>query len=87
MGSAGDPILPPVGEIEARAITAAGIQSTIATEFHCANGVAGILLAPVLDQDLLGPVIMLPLACSRDRRPLTTQPSAVGPGGVGHGSE
>src|SRR5215210_8135576 len=33
------------------------------------------------------PVIALPLACSRDRRPLTTQPSAVAPGGVGHGSE
>ena len=33
------------------------------------------------------PVITLPLACSRDRRALTTQPSAVGPGGVGHGSE
>src|SRR5215218_7399366 len=33
------------------------------------------------------PVIALPLACSRDRRPLTTQPSAVAPGGVGQGSE
>ena len=29
------------------------------------------------------PVMTLPLAVSRERRPLTTQPSVVGPGGVG----
>ncbi len=29
----------------------------------------------------------LPLACSRDSRALTTQPSPVAPGGVGQGSE
>src|SRR2546428_13916894 len=29
----------------------------------------------------------LPLAWNRDRRPLTTHPSAVAPGGIGHGSE
>ena len=28
-----------------------------------------------------------PAAWRRDSRPLTTQPSVVGPGGVGHGSE
>jgi hypothetical protein len=30
-----------------------------------------------------GPAV-LPAAVSRDRRPLTTQPSSVAPGGVGH---
>jgi hypothetical protein len=29
---------------------------------------------------------VLPEIVSRDRRPLTTQPSVVGPGGVGHAS-
>src|ERR671910_473572 len=33
------------------------------------------------------PLIWLPEAVRRDSRPETTQPSAVGPGGVGHGSE
>ena len=33
------------------------------------------------------PVMALPEACSRDRRPLTTQPSPVAPGGGGPGSE
>jgi hypothetical protein len=33
------------------------------------------------------PIIVLPLAWRRDSRPLTTHPSSVGPGGVGHGSE
>jgi hypothetical protein len=47
-------ILPTINEVEARAIAAAGIKITIGAEFRCANRVAGILLAPVLDQDLLG---------------------------------
>ena len=34
-----------------------------------------------------GPVIRFPDAVSRERRPLTTHPSLVGPGGVGHGSD
>ena len=33
-----------------------------------------------------GPVLTSPLAWSRDSRPLTTQPSVVGPGGVGQAS-
>ena len=33
------------------------------------------------------PVMVLPLACNRDSRPLTTHPSAVAPGGLGQGSE
>ena len=47
-------ILPIVDEVEARAIAAAGIKITIGAEFRCGNGVARILLAPVLDQDFLG---------------------------------
>src|ERR671912_1880036 len=34
-----------------------------------------------------GPLIWLPEAVRRDSPPQTTQPSPVGPGGVGHGSE
>ena len=44
---------------------------------------ARVLLAPVLDQYLFGAWIVVPLTAKRERRPLTTQPSVVGPGGVG----
>ncbi len=37
--------------------------------------------------DLLGRLTRLPLSVSFDSRLLTTQPSPVGPGGVGQGSE
>ncbi len=30
-----------------------------------------------------GPEMVVPLTVKRDKRPLTTQPSVVGPGGVG----
>ena len=35
---------------------------------------------------LSGPDITFPLAVRRESRPLTTQPSVFGPGGVGHPS-
>ena len=50
--------------------------------------VARELLAPVLDEDLLrSGHARSPSSCSRDSRPDTTQPSVVGPGGVGQASD
>ena len=79
-------VLPVIDEVEARAVTAADVQRAVGTEHERADGVARVLLAPVLDQHLF--------RCRHDvaRRLEARQPSAddatvvVGPGGVGQGS-
>ena len=80
-------VLAPVDEVEARTVTGAGVHaperpnSTVPTEWlgYCSHQSS--------TRTCSGPVMELPLAVSRDSRPLTTHPSAVAPGGVGHGSE
>jgi hypothetical protein len=47
-------VLAVVDEVEAGAVAAAGVQVPVGAELHRADGVARVLLAPVLDQDLLG---------------------------------
>ena len=58
-------VLAPVGEVEARAVTGAGVEGARAPELDGADGVAGVLLAPVLDQHLLA---------ARHRVPARRQP-------------
>ena len=48
------PVLAPVGEVEAGAVAAADVERAVVAEREAADGVARILLAPVLDQHLLG---------------------------------
>ena len=52
-GIEGRAVLPVVREVEARAVTAAHVQGAIGPERERADRVAGVLLAPVLDQHLL----------------------------------
>ena len=46
-------ILAVVGEVEARPVPAADVQSPVGAEGQVSDRVGGVLLAPVLDQDLL----------------------------------
>ena len=70
-------ILPIINEVKARAIAAACIKITIGAEFRCANRVAGILLAPVLDQDLLGTSHGV-AACLQSRQPAAYNTAIAG---------
>ena len=47
-------VLAPVGEVEAGPVAAGGVQGPVGPELQVAHRVARVLLAPVLDQHLLG---------------------------------
>ena len=84
-GSCGRAELAVVDVVEARAVAAGHVERAVGAEREVADRVARELLAPVLDQHLLGARHALPLASRRDSRPLTTQPS-VGRRRAGSGS-
>ncbi len=49
-------VLAPVCEVEARPVASAHVEGTVRAECELADGVTRVLLAPVLDEHLLGPV-------------------------------
>ena len=76
-----------VGAVEARPVAAAHVERAVGPEGDRADRVARELLAPVVDQHLLGPGARRRRSTwIRDSRALTTQPSVVGPGGEGQAS-
>ena len=68
-------VLAPVGEVEAGAVSAARVERSVGAEREGARRMTRVLLAPVLDEDLLRARHQSPAAWSRESRPLTTQPS------------
>ena len=74
-----------VGKGPAGTLAPADVECPVGPEGQVSDRVGGVLLAPALDQDLFraGHRIRSSSACRRDRRPLTTQPSLVPPGGSG----
>ena len=75
-------VLAPVGEAERGAVSGGGVERPVGAELDLALRVARVLLAPVRDEHGLHPG-----RAQRERRPETTHPSTLPPGGFGHGSE